>query len=925
MKKVIFCVTLALAGLMTACVEKNEAVDADSKPSWLGESIYQELKNPQNLTGTFSTYLQLIDDLGYAEILNRTGSKTVFPANDEAFQRFFQSNDWGVKSYSQLSTAQKKMLLYSSMLDNALLVGMMSNVSNTSSTEATVSKGVAMKHQTNLNVIDTIQHLTNAALLPQNNKYWDKYRDNANMYVVSDATRPMMVHFTREHMLNNGITTLGDKSDFSILTGTPYSEGMAYIFGDQIVKSDVTCQNGYIHQMLDVIVPPGNMAQVLRSDEETGMFSRILDYFSAPFENDAVTNTYNAWAQENGKPTVDKVYEIRYLNNKGSHRQNIDPDGNLVPGSQLLAFDPGWNQYSPSGMSGGVDYTIADVAAMFVPTNAAMEKFFCQGGDGAYLIDLYGKYPFAENTPANLAANLDQLHQKMPGILTAFINNLMKSSFTASVPSKFADVKNDASEYMGVTLDKIDRKANGAYDILFANNGVIYKMTELIAPDEYQSVLAPASVYPDMKVFGWAADKDPSYENKGTDDSKLNIGFKYYLMSMSSNFGFFIPDSTAFDNYYIDPAFLGHDTPRALRFYHDGKTVRCVAYQYDKNTNTVGEPMNGGAFVEFPQWKTQMIDLLNYHTVVLEAGDSIGTNRYYKTKHGGEIYVTGGIEGAMVMSGQQIDNGLTPATVTKAYKEKNGKAYRIDHVIQAPSNSVSKTLQSDSRFSEFYQLCFGFGDSELLEWAGISREENEFHITEQDSYTVFTTSYKNGNTTVSDACLDENVKMFNTYNYTLYAPNNAAMQKAYANGLPTWDQVNKLFTTYADAGGTVEAEKKLEAKEMINKMRTFARYHFQSTSIYADNVVATNRYNSLSTDAMGLARELRVRGGNGQLIVTDGAGVEHVIDANDASKKCNLMTRDYWFDRKRTEATSIYTSSFCVIHEITEPLDPGQN
>ena len=33
MKKVIFCITLALSGMMTACVEKNEAVDADSKPS----------------------------------------------------------------------------------------------------------------------------------------------------------------------------------------------------------------------------------------------------------------------------------------------------------------------------------------------------------------------------------------------------------------------------------------------------------------------------------------------------------------------------------------------------------------------------------------------------------------------------------------------------------------------------------------------------------------------------------------------------------------------------------------------------------------------------------------------------------------------------------------------------------------------------
>ena len=54
MKRFFFCISLAVAGLMTACVEKNEVVDADSKPSWLGESIYQELKNPRQLTGTFA-------------------------------------------------------------------------------------------------------------------------------------------------------------------------------------------------------------------------------------------------------------------------------------------------------------------------------------------------------------------------------------------------------------------------------------------------------------------------------------------------------------------------------------------------------------------------------------------------------------------------------------------------------------------------------------------------------------------------------------------------------------------------------------------------------------------------------------------------------------------------------------------------------
>ena len=303
MKKFIFCISLVLTGLMTACIDKNEAVDADSKPSWLGGSIYQELENPKNLTGTFNTYLRLIDDLGYAETLKRTGSKTVFPANDDAFKRFFQSNAWGITSYDQLTTAQKKMLLYSSMLDNALLIGMLSNASNTSTTEGSVSRGVAMKHQTALNIIDTIQHLTSGSEMPQNNKYWDKYRNQNNMYIISDATRPMMVHFTREHMLNNGIKTTGDvnyDNDFAILTGSEYDENVssAYIFNDAIIRRDVTCLNGYIHQMQDVIVPPGNMAQALRGADDTKYFSRVLDYFCAPFENQTVTNSYNAWAAE---------------------------------------------------------------------------------------------------------------------------------------------------------------------------------------------------------------------------------------------------------------------------------------------------------------------------------------------------------------------------------------------------------------------------------------------------------------------------------------------------------------------------------------------------------------------------------------------------------------------------------------------------
>ncbi len=914
MKRFFFCISLAVAGLMTACVEKNEVVDADSKPSWLGESIYQELKNPRQLTGTFATYLRLVDDLGYSEILARTGSKTVFPANDDAFVRFFQSNDWGVSSYEQLTTAQKKLLLYSSMLDNALLVSMFSNVSSSSTS---VTNGIAMKHQTSISLIDSIEYVADASQMPRFNKYWDAYRQNGNIYTVSDATRPMMVHFTREHMLNNNITTKGDDSDFAILTGTPYEDGMAYIFGDQIINNDITCQNGYIHQMKDVIVPPGNMAQVVRGDQETGFFSQVLDYYSAPYENQSLTDSYNAWAEENGQPTIDVIYEVRYFNNQSTHRQNVDPDGNVV--SELLSFDPGWNQYSNDQGTSGLDLSIADIGAMFVPTDKAFSDFFCEGGDGAYLIDLYGKYTDNENNVTHLAENLDSLRAKRPDILTKFMNNLMSKSFVETVPSKFSTILSDASEYKGISTDILSRKSDGGYDIRFANNGVIYKMTEMIAPDEFQSVMAPSSVYPDMQVMNWAVQ----------DDSKMRVSFHYYLMAMRANYAFFIPDDAAFEAYYVDPVYLKHDQPRVLKFYYDPKfpaqPVRCIAYAYNPETNEVGQVLNNGGNVDVADWSSQMIDIMNYHTVVLEDGEVLGMNKYYKTKHGGAVMLTGMSEGSQVKSGRQIDNGMEPSTITKVYPEKNGTAFRINHIIAAPTNSVSKTLKSYDRFSEFNRVCAGFSNSRLLSWAGISAETGDLGISEQDAYIIFTTT-RNG---IDGSSLDDeggNVKMFNTFNYTLYAPNNEAMQKAYAAGLPSWDDISQLM---ADATNNfVEGDElermKEQAREKIDQLRDFARYHFQNTSVYADNRVATSKYSSLSTDELGLALELKVSGGSGKLQVTDGAGQTHTIDANDSSHLSNLMARDYWLNTNRTSASSIYTTSFCVVHEISEPLNSGK-
>ena len=920
MKKLYFCVSLALAGWMTSCVDKNEEVDADSKPEWLGASIYAELQNPnQNaLTGTFNYYLRLVNDLDYAETLNKTGSKTVFPANDEAFERFFKQNDWGVSSYEQLTESQKKLLLYSSMLDNAMLVSMLSNTSGSDG----IMRGYAMKHQTAIDAIDSITHFYSKAQMPEGNKYWTQYYDHG-IDIVSDNTTPMMVHLTREYMVNNGITTVGEGSDFEILTGQPYTDGAAYVFNNRIITKSPytdgkTCQNGYIHQVENVLLPPGNMGQEIARDSETSLYSRMLDYFCAPYYDAATTNKYNAAAIQYGKPLIDSIFQKRYFSdNSQGTSLSYGPDNQRVEAS--LKFDPGWNTYRMNQV-GTTDNSIADIAAMFVPTDEAIKNYFLPGGAGSFFMDIYGSKP---NKEENLKDNLDTLYVKKPDVLSKIIRNLQHSSFAGSVPSKFSTLPSDGGEYLAVSLNNLHKKADNQYDVKIANNGVIYKIDEMVAPDEFSSVFAPASWYPDLQVMKWMVEQ-PSSE-AGSD-------FKYYLLAMQANYAFFIPEDSAFANYmYVNPASLGKVEPEALKFnyiYNEKYKrweLKVQRYKYDIVNNRPGDFISEVSSVK--TYKSQINDILNNHTVVLEAGETFGVNNYYKTKNGGAIKVSNVRNGGVVGSGAQIDNNQPMSNITGMYDERNGVAFRIDRIIETPRNSVYKTLHAphQDHFSKFFSLCEWLdGSEELMNWLGISDEPNSFGVSPQDRYRVFTSTYGSGANAIGDACLDMNVKMFNTYNYTLYAPSNAAMDAAYSKGLPRPEEMDAEYerlNQLADGSDEQEVGKAL-LYEQLGIIRNFVRYHFQSVSVYADNVVADGKYSTMLTDEVGVAYVNQVSGGDGKLQVTDAHGTVHTIDANRTDKYSNLMTRDYWFDGEKTsKATAIKTSSFCVIHELSEAMN----
>lgn len=911
-QRIVFgmCTTAALAGLY-ACSDNYDLDEKGNNPSWLGKSIYEELSNPQGnkLSGTFQTYLRLIDDLGYKDVMSKTGSKTVFVANDSAYNEFFKSNSWGVSSYEQLTEPMKKQLFYASMLDNAILTEGLSNVNDGTS----LARGVAMKHQTAANATDTIYHIW-MSNLPKNNSYWSEYNKHG-IDVVMDNTRPMLIHFTREQMLNNSITS----NDFKVITGKTYDGNSTYIFKNKVIAQDITCLNGYINQMDGVVVPPGNLAKMIRDGKDTQWFSRMMDRFSAPYYDATTTLNYNDNAVLNGQTVIDSIYQWRYFSERSQGATPLirDPKGVSVASENLLRFDPGWNQYYSS-----YGINLADVGAMFVPSDQAIENYFLETEAGKKLISLYAKQP---NTLEHLAENLDSIPAN---IVCSFVNNAMNASFVQTVPSKFSSILDEASDPMGISEENLCVNTDGSKDVRIANNGVIYMMGKVIPPVTYNIVSTPAFLRAkrDLGIINWAIQS--KQKNSSDTENFPSLNFYAYLRASSANYAMFLPNNSAFDAYYVDPVSLGKNYKggaRVLHFYFRKPTDEnpsVSSFKYDVRTGTVTP--DSTQISRLSEVHDRLIDILNYHTVSLAQGESFGGNHYYKTKHGGEIYISGTNMGNDVTSGAQIDgkldvNGeiLPKSVFTEAPSiYSNGTSFVVDHLIQAPQTSVYGCLANHSQFSEFMKLCEEQSDKkQLLNWVGIKKTD------EQKQFTVFSDEFSK---TTYD-CIDYNVSFFNSYNYTVYAPDNDAMEEAYALGLPTWDDVRALKAKY-DAETDAKKQEVMvnQGLAMIEAIRNFIRYHFQDYSIYADNTLEYGDaptsdggrvYQTSCCTEDGIYQKLTVSGGSKKIHVKDNANRTVSIDAGEDRLLTNFMARDYIFENSK-----IQTSSFAAIHEINQPL-----
>jgi len=670
--------SVAAAVALSACLVNFTACDKydldQNDPAGWGASIYSYLAEDGHYTNT----VRLIDDLGLKETLAKTGSKTMFVADDDAYARFYESNKWGVRSYDQLSLSQKKLLLMGSMVNSSY------QVDDLSSLEGPI-EGKCMRRLSSLTTFDTVavvktQNLPNMTPEAQVwNKTWKKFENRNSVMLMNDMTVTPMLHFIERMMTNNKITN--DDYNFLYNYTTDRQPGDASVNGVKMVQQNIKCSNGFIHKMADVVLPLDNMAQIVNTKPQCSIYCKLLERFSAPYYiGKANVDFYNDMYKTN----VDSIFQKRYFSawSQGG-KALISDDGNGLHGSEQLTFDPGWNTYCTSSeVTSASPLEVAlqrNMGVMMVPSDAAMNEYW-NNGPGIVLKNQYGTW---DNVPTKVVKEL--------------INNNMQTDFiNTCVPSKFSSILNDANDPMGVTKADID-------SVWLANNGAVFLTNTVFSPTSFVSVLYPAVVNETMRIIDWAV---------------TQCQYNVYLNSLNSYYSFFIPTNNALLS-YIDPTSFGKSETEMWRFHYDEKAdqnnaVWAGIYTYNIETGEVGDSI--GEVRDYNRIKDRLKDVLDNHIVIGNVEDG---HKYYKTKGGQEIRVSNvsaGVNGMTVEGSYQINDSHGKARVTYIYDQTekgNGKCYVLDgEPIMTTRKSTIDMLREHEEMSAFTELLEG---SSLLE------------------------------------------------------------------------------------------------------------------------------------------------------------------------------------------------------------------
>jgi hypothetical protein len=650
-----------------------------------------------------------------------------------------------------------------------------------------------------------------------------------------------------------------------------------------------------------------------------------------------LTNTYNIVKNTD----IDSVFVKRYFS-ASSHGGafTIDKDGNGSDAS--LKFDPGWNAYVPTAHNDR-DKLMEDMAVILAPTNDAMNKWWNGPGSGALLQAYYG--PKLEDVPNVVIAEL--------------INNNFLEQITMSLPSKFSEsVYDDANEIMRDSEGKVINR-NHIDSVTIGCNGVVFHTNTVFEPSSFRSVYFPAVVNVNtMSIIRTAIEQ---------------LDYKAYLNSMVSRYSLFIPRNDGFLT-YVDPVSYGQRNRQVWKFYYVDETVEPTeAERICVDIYNLADVSDAEGKIDTTLFKTATIvrtiknaniksgnnndakmlidrleDILDNMIVIgmVEPG-----KEYYPTK--GRSFLKVNINGTEnnvpkveSVSGTWQTETNSPISIVETSQHTNGYSFQIeDGIVAGGAKSVVDVLADVEECSEFYEMLTACAtESSVPGMVAASSATGRGNLAK----------VLPGGAVGNESNTKEKVTyLLNGYHYTIYAPDNAAMEKAYAMGLPTMDEL--VAAEEYDQSDVIDSlinigERYPSADSIRAVMLDFVKYHIHDNSVYVDNGFESGNY---ETTKLEIVREPALDGNGNPTgdtiwaprrqykvyvdVSADGMSVQGIANkvpckvrkelSSKGTPLYNMQAREYWLDGVGNNSVSdiekaqtINTASSAVVHVIDGPL-----
>jgi uncharacterized surface protein with fasciclin (FAS1) repeats len=413
--------------------------DIYKRPDWLAGKVYTQILAQPEL----STFAKCIELTGYDEVLNVSGSYTVFSPSNDAFNQYFAQNT-KYNSVEEIPISELTEIVKYHIVQNPWSKIQLRTLDvygwiDTLSTDNNKPKG--FKRETLLMNPNRKYGIVSTGI-GNDSKFIivDTLQSNKYRKVITDSRKYAPI-FYQEYF---DIYKL-NKSDYEFYFDRTFdSPNDIYFAGAKITSDEISAENGFVYVIDRVVEPMQNAAEIIADKTESNEYTDFLN----------VLNLF---------PNFEYNREKTFLQPGADQGASVDSLFDLT--FPTLAFDFSSEKTSPPSGTYGLpsNVTIRYHHGLMAPTNSAFQTF----------IDEYIKIPSGWGSLAGAPENIKRI------IANTYlsVNTIYPTDFQEGFYNGELDI---------VRLDEAD-----IIEKKFGSNSTFIGLNKAIVPRAFKSVTGP--------------------------------------------------------------------------------------------------------------------------------------------------------------------------------------------------------------------------------------------------------------------------------------------------------------------------------------------------------------------------------------------------------------------------------------------------